>query len=170
MKQRDRLDKVEKLLAFYGSSKGGPFRGDGTRVGGGVDLMGTLFLKDYLDQENVDVIKRSGIKTGAGARITFETKVREKDVLEAEFISSLTGRRECNSEPLGTALSLARVSYTANMSDWLSIAAIPMGARCRDVAVSINPQVCIAPLPLRIWLFKIYFFWVTFGIILPFVP
>lgn len=139
MKQRDRLDKVEKLLTFYGSSKRGPFRGDGTRVGGEVDLVGTLFLKDYLDQENVDAIKSSGIKTGVGARITFETKVREKDVLEAEFISSMSGHTE-SCESLGTALSLARVSYIANMTDWFSIAAIPMGARCRDVAVSVNPQ------------------------------
>ncbi|KAJ8439805.1 hypothetical protein Cgig2_029065 [Carnegiea gigantea] len=131
MKQRDRLDKVEKLLTFYGSSKGGPFRGDGTRVGGEVDLMGTLFLKDYLDQENVDAIKRSGIKTGVCARINFETKVREKDVLEAEFISSLSGHTE-SGKSLGTALSFARVSYIANMTDWFSIAAIPMGARCRD--------------------------------------
>ena len=114
-------------------------------MGGEVDLMGTLFLKDYLDQENVDAIKRSGIKTGVCARINFETKVREKDVLEAEFISSLSGHTE-SSKSLGTALSLARVSYIANMTDWFSIAAIPMGARCRDVAVSMDPQVCIIPL------------------------
>lgn len=141
MKLRDRLDKVEKVLTFYGSSKGGPFRGDGTRVRGEVDLMGTLFLKDYLDQENVDAIRRAGIKTGIDARITFETKVREKDVLKAEFISSQRPHTESSgSESLGTALSLVRVCYTANVTDWFSVSAIPMGARCRDMAVSTQSQ------------------------------
>lgn len=136
MKLRDRQDKVERMLTFYRISKGGPFQEDGTRVRGDVDVMGSLFLMDDLDQQNVDAVGRAGIRTGTDARIIFETRVGQKDILEAEFITTQSSHRDSD-DILGTPLSLAKVSYTANMTDWFSIAAVPMGARCRDM-VSTN--------------------------------
>ncbi|KAL9244048.1 hypothetical protein vseg_017863 [Gypsophila vaccaria] len=135
MKLRDRQDKVEKILTSYSISKGSPFEDDGTRVRGAVDAMGTVFFVDNLDQEKVDVIKRTGLKTGIDARINFETKVRQGDILEAEFVSRQRNRGD-SGDILASALSLTRVSYTANMTDWLSMVAIPMGARCKDVGIS----------------------------------
>ncbi|XP_021756594.1 uncharacterized protein LOC110721700 isoform X2 [Chenopodium quinoa] len=135
MKLRDRQDKVERMLTFSRTSKGSPFQDYGTNVRGEIDVMGTLFLTDYLDQENVDAIKRAGVKTGIKARISFETKVRENDILEAQFISNQRTHTD-SSNTLGGALSLAKVSYTANISDWCSMVAIPMGARCRDLSTS----------------------------------
>ncbi|GFZ10470.1 hypothetical protein Acr_21g0010690 [Actinidia rufa] len=35
-------------------------------------------------------------------------------------------------------LSLAKVFYAANISDWFSVAAIPVGAHCRDVGIATN--------------------------------
>ncbi|KAK9748546.1 hypothetical protein RND81_02G065700 [Saponaria officinalis] len=135
MKLRDRQDKVEKILTLSRISKGSPFEDDGTRVRGAVEAMGTVFLVDNLDQEKVDVIKRSGLKTGIDARITFETKVRQTDILEAEFISCQRNHGD-SGDILQSALSLTKISYTANMTDWLSMVAVPMGARCKDVGIS----------------------------------
>ncbi|XP_021847187.2 uncharacterized protein [Spinacia oleracea] len=135
MKLRDRQDKVERMLTFSRTSKGSPFQDDGTNVRGEIDMMGSLFFTDYLDQENVDAIRRAGVKTGINARISFETKIREKDNLEAVFIANQIDHTQ-SSSILGSALSLAKVSYTANITDWCSMVAIPMGARCRDLSIS----------------------------------
>ncbi|XP_021771053.1 uncharacterized protein LOC110735189 isoform X2 [Chenopodium quinoa] len=137
MKLRDRQDKVERMLTFSRTSKGSPFQDYGTNVRGEIDVMGTLFLTDYLDQENVDAIKRTGVKTGIKVKISFETKVCENDILEAQFISNQSNHTG-SSNALEGALSLAKVSYTANMSDWCSMVAIPMGARCRDLSASMD--------------------------------
>lgn len=135
MKLRDRQDKVERMLTLSRTLKGSPFQDDGTHVRGEVDVLGTLFLIDYLDQESVDAMKRAGIKTGIDAKISFETKVREKDILEAVFIASQSNHIVSSNIP-GSALSLARVSYTANLTDWCSMVAIPVGAKCKDLSVS----------------------------------
>ncbi|KAG5609304.1 hypothetical protein H5410_020585 [Solanum commersonii] len=71
------------------------------------------------------------IRTGIDSRLTFETAIREKDTLVAEFVGSVRGQK-CI---LGSSLSLAKVLYAANISDWCSAVAIPVGGRCRDVAV-----------------------------------
>ncbi|XP_010692510.2 uncharacterized protein LOC104905619 isoform X1 [Beta vulgaris subsp. vulgaris] len=134
MKLRDRQDKVERMLTIARTSKGSPFQEDSTYVRGEVDVMGTLFLIDYLDRDSVDAIKRAGIRTGINARITLETKFREKDVLEADFIANQSDVID-SGNILGSALSLAKVSYTANITDWCSIIAIPMGARCGDMSI-----------------------------------
>ncbi|KAH9617918.1 hypothetical protein KSS87_006772, partial [Heliosperma pusillum] len=135
MKLRDRQDKVEKILTFYKTAKGSPFEEDGTVVRAEIGLTGNVLFVDNLDQEKVDTIKRAGLRTGYDARITFETKVRQTDVLEAEFICGQQNQID-SGNVLEGALSLAKVSYAANMTDWLSIITIPMGARCKDLATS----------------------------------
>ncbi|XP_068337459.1 uncharacterized protein [Pyrus communis] len=65
--------------------------------------------------------------------------IRENDTLVAEFVagqkhkSRLSDLSEC-------PLSLAKASYTANVSNWLSAIAIPVGAQCRDVVVLTSPS------------------------------
>ncbi|XP_008221226.1 PREDICTED: uncharacterized protein LOC103321216 [Prunus mume] len=116
MKLRDRQDKVERMVSLYGTSKGSPFQEASTLVRGEVDLLGAVLLMH-----------------------AFETSVRQNDTLVAEFVASqkhkgsLSDLSEC-------PLSLAKVSYTANVSNWLSAIAIPVGAQCRDVAVLTNPS------------------------------
>ncbi|GAB4832953.1 hypothetical protein Ancab_006973 [Ancistrocladus abbreviatus] len=139
MKLRDRQDKVERFLTFYRASKQGPFREDGTRVRGEVDLMGTFLLMDDLDQQGFDAISRGGIRTGIVSRLIFEATIRQKDFLEAEFIAGHHSQ-SYSGDVLQRPLSLAKVCYTANVTDWFTMVAIPMGARCRDVAVSTNPS------------------------------
>ncbi|KAI3464801.1 hypothetical protein Pfo_021464 [Paulownia fortunei] len=132
MKLRDRQDKVERLLTFYKSSKGSPFQEASTHVKGKVDILGALFIMDGVDEQKYDAIQRSGIRTGIDARLTFETGIREKDTLVAEFIASEKGQGDM----LGGPLSLAKVLYAAHVSDWFSAVAIPMGAQCKDVEVA----------------------------------
>lgn len=134
MKLRDRQDKVEKILSFYKSSKGSPFQEASTHVRGEIDVLGALLFMDDDSQQNFNAIKRAGIRTGVHSRLTFETAIREKDTLVTEFVSSVTG----HDDVLGSPLSLAKVLYAANISDWFSVAAIPVGAHCRDVGISTN--------------------------------
>ncbi|KAL3845344.1 hypothetical protein ACJIZ3_002747 [Penstemon smallii] len=132
MKLRDRQEKVERVLTFYKSSKGSPFEDDSTHVRGKVDVLGGFFVMDGVDEEKCEAVQRSGIRTGIDARLKFETIVREKDTLVAEFIASEKGQ----GDRLGGPLSLAKLFYAAHVSDWFSAIAIPMGAQCRDVGVA----------------------------------
>lgn len=134
MKLRDRQDKVERVLSLYKSSKGSPFQESSTHVRGEVDVLGALLMMDNVDQESCDAISRAGMKTGVHSRFTFEATIRQKDTLVTEFVVNGTGQDDV----LGSPLSLAKVFYAANISDWFSVVAIPVGAHCRDVAVATN--------------------------------
>lgn len=144
MKLRDRQDKVERLLTFYKSSKGSPFQEASTHVRGNVDVLGAFFIMDDIDEQKYDAIQRSGIRTGIDARLRFETAVREKDQLLAEFTANRTGANGTG-DMLGGPLSLAKVLYAAHFNDWFSAVAIPMGAQCRDVgfATSTHQVECL---------------------------
>ncbi|KAL8153699.1 hypothetical protein V2J09_011459 [Rumex salicifolius] len=134
MKLRERQDKLERMLSFNKTSKGGSFQEGGTRVKGEFDLLSAILLMDDSRLQNSDELCRAGIRTGIMSRITFETPVRQSDTLEMEFMSCQQNQDyfDCN---LGSALSIGKVCYTANVTDWLSLVAIPIGGRCRDVAV-----------------------------------
>ncbi|MED6187244.1 hypothetical protein PIB30_074614 [Stylosanthes scabra] len=136
MKLRDRQEKVERLLSFYKSSKGGPFQESTTHVRGRVDMQGALLIMDSLDQQSLDAITTSRIRTGIGSKFIFETNVGQ-DTLAAEFVTCKKGK-EHPDDVLEMPLSLAKLSYTKNVNDWLSLMAIPIGARCRDVGIASN--------------------------------
>lgn len=131
MKLRDRQDKVERILSFK-ASKGGPFDDVSTHVRGEVEVLGLLLMIDRMHEENQDAISRTGIKTGVNSRFTFETTVRENDSLTAEFVASGKGQLDAFASPL----SLAKVVYAANINDWCSLVAVPLGAKCSDVGPS----------------------------------
>ncbi|XP_024991841.1 uncharacterized protein LOC112525800 isoform X3 [Cynara cardunculus var. scolymus] len=131
MKLRDRQDKVERILSFK-ASKGSPFDENGTRIRGQIELLGLLLMIDRIHEENQDAIRRTGIKTGISSRFTFETTVRQKDSLIAEFVASDKGQLDALDSPL----SLAKVLYAANINDWCSLIAVPVGGRCSDVGPS----------------------------------
>lgn len=137
MKLRDRQEKVERMLSFYKSSKGGPFQEATTHVRGQMDFLGALLIMDNLNQQNLDAISRSGMRTGIDSRFIFETTVGQKNTLAAEFVATQKGKKH-RGHVLDMPLSLSKLSYTANVNDWLSLMAIPMGAQCRDVAVASN--------------------------------
>ncbi|XP_059438794.1 uncharacterized protein LOC132171489 [Corylus avellana] len=133
MKLRDRQDKVERVLSFYKTSKGSPFQEASTHVRGEVDLLGALLVMDDVDEKNCDALSRAGIRTGIDSRFTFETTINQKDTLAAEFVASQKDKGYLG-DVSGQSLFLEKVSYKVNASDWLSVVAIPLGARCRDVA------------------------------------
>ncbi|XP_022844284.1 uncharacterized protein LOC111367571 isoform X2 [Olea europaea var. sylvestris] len=132
MKLRDRQDKVERMLTFYKSAKGSPFQEASTHVRGEVDVLAALLMMDSVDEQKIEAIERSGIRTGIQSRFTFETTIREKDTFVAEFVAS---EKELGGT-FGGPLSLSKILYAANISDWCSAVAIPVGARCRDVGVA----------------------------------
>lgn len=137
MKLRDRQDKVERVLSFYKTFKGSPFQENGTLVRGEVDASGAILMVGDIDQEHCDAVGRAGIKTGISSRLSFETIVRQKDSLLAEFVASQKGGVEIGGVSEG-ALTLAKVSYTANVNDWFSAIVIPVGAQFRDLDMTAN--------------------------------
>ncbi|KAL2472593.1 hypothetical protein Fot_48613 [Forsythia ovata] len=132
MKLRDRQDKVERMLTFYKSAKGSPFQEVSTHVRGEVDVLAALLMMGSVGEQKFEAIERSGIRTGIQSRFTFETTIREKDTFVAEFVTS---KKELGGTFEGP-LSLSKILYAANVSDWFSAVTIPVGARCRDVGVA----------------------------------
>lgn len=132
MKLRDRQDKVERVLSSYAKFKGSPFQDAGTRMRGGVDLLGAILLMGEVNEEHYEAIGKAGIRTGITSRFVFDTTVREKDNLVVEFMTDQKGR-EFLDDFSGTPLCLAKVFYKANAGDWFTATAIPMGAQFRDV-------------------------------------
>ncbi|KAK9275358.1 hypothetical protein L1049_022622 [Liquidambar formosana] len=137
MKLRDRQDKVERILSFHKSSKGSPFQEASTHVWGEVDVLGALLMVNTVDQQNCDALGRAGIRTGIDSKLTFETTIRQKDTLVAKFVASEKGKGYPG-DAFGCPLSLSKVLYVANVNDWLSAVAIPVGAQCRDVGIATN--------------------------------
>ncbi|WCJ20595.1 SH3 domain-containing protein [Euphorbia peplus] len=131
MKLRDKQDKLERVISYYRTSKGSPFQESSTRLRGDVDVLGAILLLGDVNQDYHDALCRAGIRTGVESKFTFETTVREKDTLFAEFGAGQNGVGY-DSKGSGNALSLNKVSYMANVSDWLSLLAVPVGAQSRD--------------------------------------
>ncbi|KAK6938985.1 hypothetical protein RJ641_032493 [Dillenia turbinata] len=134
MKLRDRQDKVERMLSFYKSSKGSPFQEPSTHIKGDIDVSGALLMIGNVSDQTCDALKRAGVRTGIHSRFTFETVLRQKDVLVAEFLASQIEQNHV-SDISGSPLSLAKVFYTANVNDWFSAVAIPLGAQFRDFTI-----------------------------------
>ena len=130
MKLRDRQEKLERVLAFFKSSKESPVQETSTHVRGEFDAVGALLMIGTIDGTKCRAIERA-IRTGIDSRLTFETTIREKYTLVAEFVGSERGQKSI----LGSPLSLAKVLYAAHISDWCTAVAIPVCGRCRDVAV-----------------------------------
>lgn len=108
---------------------------------------------DDVNEQNYNAIQRSGVRTGIDATLTFGTGIREKDTLVAEFKAS--GNDQC--DMLGGPLSLAKVVYTAHLSDWFSAVAIPMGAQCRDVGFAASTHQVKCLVTIKFWQKKMQF-------------
>lgn len=138
MKLRDRQDKVERVLSFYKTAKGSPFQEASTHVRGEVDFLGGILMMRGIDSQHMDALDRAGIRTGITSRFIFETSFGQNDSLVAELIASETGNGSLLSDVSGIPLSLSKLSYAANVSDWCSATAIPVGAQCRDFDTTKN--------------------------------
>ncbi|GAV88402.1 hypothetical protein CFOL_v3_31825 [Cephalotus follicularis] len=139
MQLRDRQDKVERIISYYNTSNGRPFQEESTHVRGEVDALGAILLTGNIDQQHYDAVGRAGIRTGIDSRVTFESTPWQKDKLIAEFVVNQKSNRipgDVSGSPL--SLSLAKVCYMANVSDWFSAIAIPIGAKCKDIDIITN--------------------------------
>ncbi|CAF2082549.1 unnamed protein product [Brassica napus] len=132
MKLRDRQEKVERILSSYKLSKGGPFRETSTHVKGEVHALGGMLLMGNTDEESFIGLERQGVRPGLLSRFVFETSLRETDKLVAELVAGYKGEHS-DGVSGKQELSLAKVFYKAEVNDWFSAVAIPVGARFRDV-------------------------------------
>ncbi|KAF8090674.1 hypothetical protein N665_0469s0011 [Sinapis alba] len=127
MKLRDRQEKVERILSSYKLSKGGPFQeSSSTHVKGEVHVLGAMLLMGNTDEESFN---GQGVRPGLLSRFMFETSLRESDKLVAELVA---GEGDHSDGVSGKQLSLAKVFYKAEINDWFSAVAIPLGAHFRD--------------------------------------
>ncbi|KAJ0256779.1 GDSL esterase/lipase [Hirschfeldia incana] len=138
MKLRDRQEKVERILSSYKLSKGGPFQeSSGTHVKGEVHALGAMLLMGNTDEESLSGLDRQGVRPGLVSRFMFETSLRETDKLVAELVAAgyNAGEGDHRSD-VGVSgkqqLSLAKVFYKAEINDWFSAVAVPVGAHFRD--------------------------------------
>ncbi|CAM0908681.1 unnamed protein product [Alopecurus aequalis] len=127
MQLRERQEKVEKVLTLFKSSKIGPFAEESTRVKGLVSFAGALSLKN----KTVSAPDTSAANSGIGSHFSFHTTVRKKGSLLAELATDSICLSQEN-DLIGSPLVLSKVLYMANVSDNLSVAAVPVGARCDD--------------------------------------
>ncbi|GAV56709.1 hypothetical protein CFOL_v3_00251 [Cephalotus follicularis] len=137
MKLRDRQEKVERIISYYKTSSQSPFQEERTHVRGGVDALGAILIMGNIDQQHYDAVARAGIGTGIDSRLNFETTIRQEDMLIAEFGVNKKADR-IPGDISGSSLSLAKVCYMANVSDWCSAIAIPIGAKCKDIDITTN--------------------------------
>lgn len=137
MKLRDRQEKVERIISSYKLSKGGPFQETSTHVRGEVDVLGAILLIGNTDEESFNGgFDREGARPGLLSRFRFETSLRETDKLVAELVAGYKGEGN-HSDVSGSQLSLAKVFYKADINDWFSAVAIPVGAHFRDVDAAV---------------------------------
>lgn len=119
MKLRDKQEKLEKMLLYQKYSTGSPFQQARTYIKTAFSVIGSLlvFEDDFLD--SADRLERSGIRTGVNSKLTFETVIRDRDSLVAEFGKVQSG-------PFG----LNRLTYHASINDLFSLVVVPVGAQC----------------------------------------
>ncbi|KAJ0248137.1 G-type lectin S-receptor-like serine/threonine-protein kinase [Hirschfeldia incana] len=129
-KLRDRQEKVERVISSYKLSNGGPFQEASTHVKGEVDVLGGVLMMGDSDDESLDGLYREGVRPGLLSRFVFETKLGETDRLVAELVAGYRGE---GNHVSGNQLSLAKVFCKAEINDWFSAVAVPVGARFRDI-------------------------------------
>ncbi|KAL6603326.1 hypothetical protein ACP70R_043687 [Stipagrostis hirtigluma subsp. patula] len=125
MQLRERQEKVERVLSLWKTSKSGPFAEESTRVKGVINVTGSL-TRDSSDADS-----------GISSRFVFQTTVRKKDSLFAELVTDHRFMSQEN-DHIGSPLVLSKVMYLSNISDSLSVAAVPVGARCDDFSTDPN--------------------------------
>uniref|UniRef100_A0A0E0LFS7 FYVE-type domain-containing protein n=1 Tax=Oryza punctata TaxID=4537 RepID=A0A0E0LFS7_ORYPU len=135
MQLREKQEKIERVLTLFKASKSGPFAEESTRVKGIINVAGSLSSKNKKDSGPDSSETNSGISS----QFVFQTNVRKKDSLLAELV---TDHRCLPSEndSIGSPFVLSKVMYLANINDSLSVAAVPVGARCDDFATDPNLQ------------------------------
>lgn len=119
MKIRDKQDNLEKMLLYQKFGTGSPFQQARTYVKAAFSVIGSLlfFEDDFLESSNR--LEKFGTKTGVNSRLTFETVIRDRDSLVAEFGTSGFG-----------SLGLHKLMYNARINDLFSLVVVPIRAQC----------------------------------------
>ncbi|KAF3328169.1 hypothetical protein FCM35_KLT06775 [Carex littledalei] len=107
------------MLMYQKFGTGSPFQQARTYVKAAFSVIGSLliFEDDFL--ESSDRLEKFGTKTGVNSRLTFETVIRDRDSLVAEFGTFGFG-----------SLGLHKLMYHARINDLFSLVVVPIGAQC----------------------------------------
>uniref|UniRef100_J3MHR0 FYVE-type domain-containing protein n=1 Tax=Oryza brachyantha TaxID=4533 RepID=J3MHR0_ORYBR len=135
MQLREKQEKIERVLMSYKLSKSGPFAEESTRLKGVINVAGSLSSKNKKDSAP----ENSETNSGISSQFLFQTNVRKKDSLLVELITDHWCLSSEN-DPIGSPFVLSKVMYLANINDSLSVAAVPVGARCDDFSTDPNLQ------------------------------
>ncbi|CAM6118859.1 unnamed protein product [Calypogeia fissa] len=141
LKIRERLEKLEHHTgARRGkNSTDGLAGGLKTTMKGEVNAGAAYVLVDDLTTNLARYsLQHAGLLTGLDVKFTFETPVRENDVLTTQCGVGGQGSGELDSTILGGPISLQKVNYVAQINDALSLAVAPLGAKASDMAETVN--------------------------------
>ncbi|XP_020595354.1 uncharacterized protein LOC110035453 isoform X2 [Phalaenopsis equestris] len=140
MKLRERQDKVERILSFNQSGKGGPFQEARTHMKGVINVDEALMFTENDYERGSANLDRAGTRRGIDLRFIFETSIRQRDLLIAEFLAthcSLLNHSYMNQSPL----VLSKLVYFANICDSLSAVFTPFRAQCTEFGTTSFQQV-----------------------------
>lgn len=129
MKLRERQEKMERLLSFHQSAKGGLFQEARTRMKGIISVDGAFIFLANNYQQASDNLDRAGARRGIDLRFIFETPIGQRDLLVAEFLARHHSLVDCT-KMNGSPLAFSKLVYSINISDWFSAVLVPVGARC----------------------------------------
>ncbi|KAK8956687.1 hypothetical protein KSP39_PZI000945 [Platanthera zijinensis] len=134
MKLRERQEKMERLLSFHQSVKGGPFREARSHMKGIISVDGALIFLANNYQQASDNLNKAGARRCIDLRFIFETPIGQRDLLVAEFLARHHSLVDCT-KMNGSPLTFSKLVYSTNISDWFSAVLVPIGARCIEFGI-----------------------------------
>lgn len=139
MKMRDRLELIEKRFTHHASNnQASSLGGTKTNFKGDVKAGGAfIMMENESSQQLCSSLDQARMKTGIEVKFTFETFFRERDLLVTECVAG----QSCTSDSdvFGGPLTLGKVLYSVHINDFLSFTFVPLGAKGKDIAASLNP-------------------------------
>ena len=94
-------------------------------------------MENENSQQLCSSLDQARMKTGIEVKFTFETFFREGDLLVTECVAD----QSCTSDSdvFGGPLTLGKVLCSVHIKDFLSFTVVPLGAKGKDIAASLNP-------------------------------
>lgn len=139
MKMRDKLEMIEKRLTHHASNnQASSLGGAKTQFKGDIKAGGAFIMMEHESSQQLCCsLAQARMKTGIEVKFTFETFFRERDLLVTECVAV----QSCTSDSdvFGGPLTLSKVLYAAHINDYLSLSVVPLGAKGKDIAGSLNP-------------------------------
>lgn len=139
MKMRDKLEIIEKRFTHHAlNNQASSLGGTKTQFKGDIKTGGAFILTEHeSSQQLYSSLDQARMKTGIEVKFTFETFFRERDLLVTECVAGQSCTNGSN--VVGGPFTLSKVLYSAHFNDYLSLSVVPLGAKGKDIAASLNP-------------------------------